>query len=49
MDNPYRAMGLGFLALVVIAVLYYVWPYLVSFLAIVGAGHLLQLWRNRQR
>lgn len=41
-----RTLGLGILALVVLIILYYVWPYLVGFLAVVGAAQVYRFWRN---
>lgn len=41
-----RSFGLGMLALGVTVLLYYVWPYLVGFLAIVGAVQVYRVWRN---
>jgi hypothetical protein len=48
MPNPNRAMGLGFLALALIVVLYYIWPYLVGFLTVVGAAQIYCVCRNRR-
>jgi hypothetical protein len=47
MQNSNRLLGLGVLALVVLYLLYLVWPYLIGFLAVVGAVHLYQVWRRR--
>jgi hypothetical protein len=41
-----KLVGLGILSPVFIIVLYYVWPYLVGFLAIVGAVQIYRVWRN---
>jgi Flp pilus assembly protein TadB len=49
MPNPNRALGLGFLALAILIVLYYIWPYLVAFLAVVGAAQLYRVWRDHFR
>jgi hypothetical protein len=46
MQFNHRATGLGILALVALFVLYYIWPYLVGFLAIVGAVQIYQVWRK---
>jgi hypothetical protein len=47
MPKPNHAMGLGFLALALIVVLYYIWPYLVGFLTVVGAAQIYCVCRNR--
>lgn len=47
MPNPNRMLGLGLLALVVLCLLYVIWPYLVGFLTVVGAVHIYQVWRKR--
>ena len=49
MQNTNRALGLGFLALATLVVLYYIWPYLVGFLAVVGAGQVYRVWRDHFR
>jgi len=41
-----RTLGLGILALVVLIILYCVWPYLVGFLTVVGAAQVYRFWRN---
>jgi len=41
-----QLIGLGILALVVIFILYEIWPYLVGFLAVVGAAQVCRVWRN---
>jgi hypothetical protein len=46
MQNKNRMIGLGILALVLLVLLYYIWPYLVGFLAIVGAGQVYRVWRD---
>ncbi len=46
MHNTNRTIGLCLLALVAIVVLYYIWPYLVGFLAVVGAAQLYRVWRD---
>ena len=46
MQFNHRATGLGILALVALFVLYYIWPYLVGFLAIVGAVQIYHVWRK---
>ena len=46
MQNSNRMIGLGLLALVVIFILYEIWPYLVGFLAVVGAAQVYRVWRN---
>ena len=45
--QPQPRIGLGVLALVVIVLLYYVWPYLVGGLALIGAVQLYHAWRKR--
>ena len=47
MNQSNRTIGLGLLALAVIAILYYIWPYLVGFLAVVGGAQVYLVWRNR--
>ena len=46
MHNPNRNLGLGLLALAIIAVIYFIWPYLVGFLAVVGAVQIYHVWRK---
>ena len=41
------AYGIG--ALILLTILYLIWPYLVGFLAVVGAFHLYQHWKQSQR
>ena len=41
-----QLIGMGILALVVIFILYEIWPYLVGFLAVVGAAQIYRVWRN---
>ena len=48
MQNSNRAIGLGMLALAAIVVLYYIWPYLVGFLAVVGAAQVYRVWHNHR-
>ena len=49
MYNTNRSFGLGLLALAIIAVLYFIWPYLVGFLTVVGAVQVYRVWRDRMR
>ncbi len=37
---------LGLLALAVFVLLWLVWPYIVGFLAVVGAFQIYRVWRN---
>jgi len=46
MQNSNRNLGLGLLALVILVILYYIWPYLVGFLAVVGAAQVYRVWRD---
>ena len=46
MPNPEQYILYGVAALVAIVLVYLIWPYLIGFLAIVGAAHLIQLWRK---
>ncbi|HEV2693040.1 MAG TPA: hypothetical protein VG347_09125 [Verrucomicrobiae bacterium] len=46
MQNPDR-IGQGVLVLVVLVLLYYVWPYIEGGLALVGAVQLYHVWRKR--
>lgn len=46
MQNTNRTIGLGILALLAIVILYYIWPYLVGFLAVVGAAQVYRVWKN---
>ena len=46
MQFNHRATGLGVLARVALVALYYIWPYLVGFLAIVGAVQIYHVWRK---
>lgn len=47
MQNSNRAIGQGALALVGIVVLYYIWNYLIAFLAVVGAVQVYHVCRKR--
>jgi len=47
MHNTNRSFGLGLVALVALVLLYYLWPYLIGFLAVVGAVQVYQVWRKR--
>jgi hypothetical protein len=47
MQNSNRTIGLGILAIVVIFILYEIWPYLVGFLTVVGAVQVYRVWRQR--
>ena len=47
MQNSDRAIGWGILVLIAIVVLYYIWAYVVGFLAVVGAVQMYHVWRNR--
>ena len=42
-----RTIGLGILTLAVIILLYLIWPYVVGFLAVVGAAQVYRVCRNR--
>jgi len=46
MDHSNRTLGLGILAIIALVVLYYAWPYLVGFLAVVGGAQVYRVWRN---
>ena len=48
MPNPEHYFLYGVAALVAIVIIYLIWPYLIGLLALVGAIHLIQLWRNRR-
>jgi hypothetical protein len=41
-----QLIGMGILALVVIFILYEIWPYLVGFLAVVGTAQIYRVWRK---
>ena len=47
MQNSNRTIGLGVLAFVALVVLYYLWNYLIAFLAVVGAVQVYHVCRNR--
>ena len=47
MQPSNRIIGLGVLALVVIIILYFIWPYVVGFLTFVGAAQVYLVCRNR--
>ena len=47
MQPSNRIIGLGVLALAVIVILYFIWPYVVGFLTLVGAAQVYQVCRNR--
>jgi len=46
MESHHR-MGQGVIALVLLVLLYYVWPYVVGGLALIGAVQLYHVWRKR--
>lgn len=46
MQPSNRTIGLGLLTLVGLVVLYEIWPYLVGFLAVVGAAQVYRYWRD---
>ena len=48
MQSTERIIGLGILPLVLLIILYLIWPYIVGFLAIVGAGQIYRLWRQHR-
>ena len=47
MQNTHRMIGLGILALIGLVLLYLLWPYLIGFLAVVGAAQVYHVWRRR--
>ena len=47
MHHSHRTTGLGILALIGLVLLYYIWPYLVGFLAVVGAAQVYRVWHDR--
>jgi hypothetical protein len=49
MFKPEHSFTFGLLALIVLVVLYLIWPYVVGFLACVGAYTLYQCWRGTRR
>jgi len=42
-----RTIGLGIVSLAVIVIVYLIWPYVVGFLAVVGAAQVYRVCRNR--
>jgi uncharacterized membrane protein HdeD (DUF308 family) len=44
-----QIIGLGLMALAAIVVVLLIWPYLVGFLAVVGAVQIYHVWRKRSR
>ena len=48
MQTIERIIGLGILTLVILIILYLIWPYVVGFLAIVGAGQIYRVCRQRR-
>ena len=46
MQNTNRTIGLGILALIGLVLLYLLWPYLIGFLAVVGAAQVYRVWRK---
>jgi hypothetical protein len=44
-----QIIGLALMALAAIVVVFLIWPYLVGFLAIVGAVQLYHVWHNHSR
>jgi len=41
-----QIIGRGLLALTALVVLWFIWPYIVGFLAFVGAFQIYRVWRN---
>jgi Flp pilus assembly protein TadB len=48
MPKPEHYFLYGVAALVAIVLIYLLWPYLIGFLAIIGAAQLVNLWRRRR-
>ena len=46
MQNPDQ-IGRGVLVVALLALVYWLWPYLVAGLALIGAVQLYHVWRNR--
>jgi hypothetical protein len=49
MQNLDRIIGLTVLALILIVLIYYLWPYLIGFLAAVGAAQIYHLYKHHNR
>ena len=49
MHPTHRTIGLGLLVLVGLVLLYYVWDYLIGFLAVIGAAQVYRVWRIHYR
>lgn len=41
-----QLIGFGVLTVFIIVILYYIWAYLVGFLAVVGGAQVYRVWRN---
>jgi hypothetical protein len=41
-----RSLGLGMIALVGLILLYYLWPYLIGGLAVIGGVQVYLVWRH---
>ena len=46
MPNAEHYFFYGVAALVALILLYYLWPYLIGFLAVVGADQIYRVWRH---
>ena len=46
MQSPERVYGYGIGGLILLVVLYWVWPYLVGFLAVVGGFQIYRVWKQ---
>jgi hypothetical protein len=44
-----KHIKLGIISLLLIGVLWFIWPFVVGFLAIVGAVRIYRLWQNHSR
>ena len=49
MHPTHRTIGLGLLVLAALVLLYYVWDYLIGFLAVIGAAQVYRVWRIHYR
>ena len=48
MDNYQQVIAYGLGTLVVLVVIYLIWPYLVGFLAVVGAVQIYRWWKQQK-
>jgi len=46
MQNNHQSLGRGVIVLIALILLYYLWPYLIGGLAVIGGVQLYLVWRH---